>query len=78
MTVTLQLTGYDKTTDTVQVEYVLPPGEADQVKKLAGVSAEDPDVAGAYPLTEDQVVEIAGIAETSLNPRQYHYFLEAY
>jgi hypothetical protein len=68
MTVTLQLTGCDKATDRVQVEYVLPLRENGLVKQLAGVPEEDPDVAGAYPLTEDQVVEIAGIAGSPVNP----------
>nr|WP_294552572.1 hypothetical protein [uncultured Rhodopila sp.] len=78
MTVKLQLTGYDKATDRVQVDYVLPLRENDLVKQLAGVQNDDPEVARAYPLTEDQAVEIACIAGTSVNPGQYHYFLEAF
>jgi hypothetical protein len=47
----------------------------DFVKQVAGVSVEDPDVTGAYPLTESQVEQLAGIAGTPLNPRMYDYFL---
>jgi hypothetical protein len=72
------LTGYDKNTETVQVEYALPHGEADFVNEVAGVSAEDPDVTGAYPLTESQVEQLAGIAGEPFNPRMYDCFLEAY
>ncbi len=77
MSMTLQLTGYDKNTERVRVEYSLPDSEAGLVKQIAGVSAEDPDVVGAYPLTEKQVIQIAGVARTPLNPRLYHYVLEA-
>jgi hypothetical protein len=78
MSVTLQLTGYDKNTDIVQVEYELPLRAAEFVKQVAGVAAGDPEVVGSYPLTEQQVTEIAGVAGTPLNPRLYNYFLEAY
>ncbi len=78
MRVRLQLTGYDKNTESVQVEYDLPDREASFVKQVAGVSSEDPDVLGSYPLTEQQVIQIAGVAGQPLNPRLYNYFLEAY
>jgi hypothetical protein len=78
MTVKLKLTGYDKNTDSMQVEYDLPLRDADFAKQVAGVSVEDPDVVGSYPLTEQQVIQIAGVAGTPLNPRLYNYFLEAY
>jgi hypothetical protein len=74
----LQLTGYDKNTETVQFEVDLPLREAGVVKQIAGVPAEDPDVLGCYPLTEQQVIKIAGLANSPLNPRLYNYFLEAY
>ena len=79
MTITLQLTGYDKRTHKVGFEYPLREGRSSEVKQLAGVSVEDPDVLGSYPLTEQQVIAIAGIAGLRpLNPRLYDYCLEAY
>jgi hypothetical protein len=78
MSVTLQLTGYDKNSDVLRVEHALPKRVATAVKRIAGVAAEDPDVLGSYPLTERQVIDIAGAAGTPLNPRLYNYFLEGY
>ncbi len=78
MSVTLQLTGYDKNTEGVAVEYELPNQQANFVKRVAGVLAEDPDILGSYPLTEQQVIEIAGLAGKPLNPSLYDYFLEAF
>lgn len=78
MSVVLQLTGYDKNTKAVGLEITLPAREAGFVKQVAGVSPEDPDVMGSYPLTEEQVIKIAGVAGSPLNPRLYDYFLDAY
>jgi hypothetical protein len=76
----LQLTGYDKNTEVVRVEIDLglEDREVDSVKLIAGVPPEDPDVLGSYPLSEQQVIQIAGVAGRPLNPRLYNYFLEAY
>ncbi len=78
MTIKLQLTGYDKNDDRLRVEFPIPDHVIDAAKRIAQVGAEDPDVLGAYPLTEKQVIDIAGVAGTPLNPRLYDYVLEAF
>jgi hypothetical protein len=78
MSITLQLSGYDKNTNLLAVEYPVPPREADYVKRVAAVDPADTQVLGAYPLSETQVVSIAGAIDTPVNPKQYRYFLEGY
>ncbi len=78
MSITLQLSGYDKNTDLLVVEYRVPDPKADYVKHIAAVDASDPNVLGAYRLSETQVQKIAGEINTPLNPRLYNYFLEGY
>jgi hypothetical protein len=78
MSVVLHLSGYDKNTDMLVVEYPVPSARADYVKGVAAVAKSDPDVLGAYPLDEAQVEQIAGQINTPVNPKLYHYFLEAH
>lgn len=78
MSITLQLAGYDRNSELLKVEYAVPERSASYVKQIAAVDPSDPDVLGAYPLTERQVTEIAGEINTPVNPKLYDYFLEAF
>ena len=78
MSITLQLAGYDKNTELLQVELAVPERSSDYVKLVAAVDPSDSNVLGVYRLTESQVVQIAGEINTPVNPKLYDYFLEAF
>jgi hypothetical protein len=60
------------------VEVELPASALNRVKKIADVPATDPDLVGAYPLTERQLAMIAEAAHITVEPNRFQYFLEAY
>jgi hypothetical protein len=72
------ITGFDRITDELVSENVVPPGIVNIAREIANVPAGDPDIIGAYPLTERQVRAIADAAAITITPGPLEYFLEAW
>ena len=57
--VVVVITGFDRVSDKLAIEVPLPAWAVSATRAIAGVPVDDPDLVGAYPLTEDQVCEFA-------------------
>lgn len=73
-----QLTGYDRETELLAVEYDIPSHHLARVKQMAGVSADDPEAVGSYPLRRDQVSDIAKLLGIGIEADRLDFFLEPY
>ena len=73
-----KLVGYDRETEQVIVEYVVPENQLERVHDLMEVDPRDPSATGSYPLHESQVHDIALIAGQSNPPMDLDYFLETF
>jgi hypothetical protein len=71
-----QLTGYDRKTQLLAVEYDVEPSRFKKIKKIAGVAADDPDAIGSYPLGRDQLRAISGLTGIVFDNDHYEFFLE--
>ncbi|HWB50142.1 MAG TPA: hypothetical protein VG651_13610 [Stellaceae bacterium] len=78
MTVRLrhQLTGYDRETDFVGVEYVLDPPLFSKIRKLVNVDPGDPAAVSAYPIDGAQLRSISDLLGKHLDNDKYEFFLE--
>lgn len=76
MNADLTLTAYDKRTDYLCRVHVLPESLRGFARTVAGVAPTDPHIAGVYPLTPDQAVDIARQADVLLDLTDYDYCLE--
>jgi hypothetical protein len=73
-----QLTGYDRETELLAVEYDIPTAQLAQVKKIAGISADDPEAVGSYPLRRDQASDIAKLLGVPIDIDRFGFFLEPF
>ncbi len=71
-----QLAGYDRNTEALSVEYDLEPAMFRKIKKLVAGDADDPELAGSYPLNNSQLREISHITGMQLDNDRYEFFLE--
>jgi hypothetical protein len=78
MDVEVSIVGYDRQTERLAVEHPVPPAAVTAAMLIANVPPTDPDLIGAYPLTEEQARQIAEVANISIEPAQFDYFLEAH
>ncbi len=56
-----RLTGYDRDTELLAVEYDIPDKAFPRFKKITRVTPSDPEAIGSYPLDRDQVKEISDL-----------------
>jgi hypothetical protein len=73
-----QLTGYDRETELLAVEYDIPNHHLARIKRIAEVSAEDPEAVGSYPLRRDQASDIAKLLGIDIDADRFDFFLEPY
>ncbi|HJU16020.1 MAG TPA: hypothetical protein VJ770_06090 [Stellaceae bacterium] len=73
-----QLTGYDRETELLAVEYDIPSRLLSEVKRMAEVSAEDPEAVGSYPLRRDQASNIAKLLGIHIDVDGFDFFLEPF
>lgn len=78
MTAEVKLTAYDKQTELLAAELAVPRKWISYARRVAGVPGTDPRLLGAYPLTPEQVAQIARKAALSLDPAEYDFCLEAF
>ncbi len=72
------LVGYDRATERVADEYVVPEAILPEAKVLARVPANDPDAAMCYPLRPAAARDLAGIIHAAIDTGQRDYFLEGF
>jgi hypothetical protein len=79
MSGSVKLTGYDKRTEFMAVEFDVPSEAVKYAREIANVPETDPGILGAYPLSFDQAVLIARAALDRDVPdlSVYDFFLEA-
>jgi hypothetical protein len=73
-----QLTGYDRETELLAVEYDIPSHHLAKIKQIAGVSADDPEAVGSYPLRRNQASDIAKLLGVDIDAERLDFFLEPY
>ena len=75
--VEVSIVGYDRGTERVVAEHPIPPTTVTAAMLIANFPPDDPDLIGAYPLTEDQARQIAAVANVTIDPANFDWFLEA-
>jgi hypothetical protein len=71
-----QLTGYDRKTDVLAVEYDLDPDIFDRIRVIAEVDPQDPDAIGSYPLSASQLRAMTALLGRAFDDTRYAFFLE--
>jgi hypothetical protein len=77
MALTYKLVGYDRSTELLAVEHVVPPASIERVQAVAGTS-ERPEIIGDWPLSADQAASIAAVIGVPIDFERYDWFLEPY
>jgi hypothetical protein len=77
MALTYKLVGYDRQTELVAAEHILPAAFVKRAKAIAGIAAR-PEIIGDWPLSADQARCIAEIVEISIDFDRYDWLLEPY
>ena len=75
MSLIYEVIGYDRRTGQLIEAHEVPQRRVPSVKRAAGVRPSD-DGLGSYPLSPEQVAEIATIMETSIKLDDKAFFLE--
>lgn len=76
MRVEVSIVGFDRPTARA-VEHPVPPAAVPAARRIANVPATDPDLMGAYPLDTGQARQIAAVANITIDPARFDWFLEA-
>jgi hypothetical protein len=71
-----KLVGYDRVTEWVSDEIDLSPQDFDDVKRIVGITASDPDGIGCYPLSPPTAQEVGRKLGRILDTRRMDFFLE--
>jgi hypothetical protein len=76
MTMVYKLVGYDRATELVAAEHVIPDKLVERAKHMAGIGAR-PEIIGDWPLNEQQARVIGAMIDaTDIGGRDW--FLEPY
>jgi hypothetical protein len=73
-----RITGYEKRTERLEIEYDVPPERLGDLRKLANVPAQDVDALGSYRLDSNAVRKAAAKLRLTLNFDAYDWFLEPF
>ncbi len=77
MSLMYEMVGYDRKTGKLAVAYDIPESRIATIKKIAGIKRTD-DGLGSYPLSADQVGEIAAVVGTKIEKGDNDFFLEPF
>lgn len=72
-----KLVGYNRETELLAAEHLLPAAAVDRAKSIAGI-ADRSEIIGDWPLTAEQARGIAEIAGATVDLDRYDWFLEPY
>ena len=68
---------YDRTTERMKGELVVPPSVLAKVKKIAGFKPRD-DGLGEYPLDDEQTRQVGNLLGFRPQPERFYYYVEPY
>ena len=77
MSLMYEMVGYDRKTGKLAIAYDIPESRIATIKKIAGIRRTD-DGLGSYPLSADQVGQIAAVVGTKLEKADNDFFLEPF
>jgi len=78
MSVIHRITGYNKRTDRLEVEYGIPQDRFTEIREVARIPSHDTDAAGSYPLDAEAARAIAWKIDKTINLDGYDCFLEPF
>jgi hypothetical protein len=78
MHVEVSIVGFDRNTERVAVDHPVPPAVVPAARQIANVPLDDPDLVVAYPLDAKQARQIAELANITIEPDRFDWFLESY
>lgn len=73
-----RITGYEKRTERLEMEYDVPPGQLPELRQLANVPSSDVDAIGSYRLPPEAISKAAAELKQTLNTDAYDWYLEAF
>ena len=76
--ITHSLVGYDRVTERLSEEIVIPDAFLPQAKRLARVPQDDPDAVMCYPLDPARARRLANILNAQIDTEQRDYLLEGF
>ena len=68
---------YDRSTEEMRGNLVIPPNVLGKVKKIAGFEPDD-DGLGEYPLDDDRARKVARVLGFRAEPERFFYYVEPY
>ena len=77
MRVIHELCGYDRATDVIAVEYLIPADVVPTVRTIVEAEADDADLLLAYDVTPENVRRLASMLKISVDEDRYNYTIEA-
>ena len=77
MALVYKLVGFDRQTDALKLDYVIPAEKVLQAKTIAG-TAENTAIIADWPLSRDQAGAIAQLIGADIELGQYDWVLEPY
>jgi hypothetical protein len=78
MSIAHRMTGYDKRTESLQIEHDIPNDRLGEVRVLAHVPSEDEDAVGSYPLNGTDARQVGWKLGKDINPDLYNWFVEPF
>jgi len=78
MSVIHRITGYNKQTEMLEVEYDIPSERLNDVRAIAKVPATDADAIGSYPIEAGAAHRIARTIQQMIDLDRYDWFLEPF
>ena len=72
------ITGYDRATEQLVVEYSVNPSDLHAVMKIAKVASTDPEAYGSYPLDPSQLHALTNLMHQTFDTERYDFFLEPF
>jgi hypothetical protein len=72
-----RLTGFDRKTERLALEFEIPPAKVRHAKKIAGIER-NPAIFADWPLSRDQARALADFIGVEIDPDRYDWALEPY
>jgi hypothetical protein len=77
MTLIYKLVGFDRETEALAVEYLIPRAKTRRAKTIAGI-ADDPAIFADWPLSRDQAAALADLIGAKIDSARYDWEFEPY
>lgn len=77
MAIVYKLVGFNRKTEALALDYVIPAEKVQQAKTIAG-TANNPAIIADWPLSRDQASAIAALVGVEVESGKYDWALEPY